>query len=187
MAIATMTIQKSTKQVIKESQSGNELAFKELIDNHQQFAFSLAIKILLNNDLATEAVQESFIKVWKKIGLFNFKNKFTTWLYRIVVNTCYDILKAEKRRVRAHEGYIREHEISSVDNYENCDLIQKIRFLSRNLPKKQRIVFILCDLQGLTLEEAGEVLNCKKGIIKSNLFYARKNIQQKLGGLSHDL
>ena len=73
-----------------------------------------------------------------------------------------------------------ENESSSTENsIGNRELAKQIRQLSKGLPEKQRIIFILNDLQGLSLDEASEVLNMPKGQVKSNLYYARKSIKEK--------
>ncbi len=165
-------------ELIKSCIKGDVHAFSELVEKLQTYAYSLAFRILLNDEDAKDAVQDSFIKVWRNLGSYNSKYLFTTWMYRIVVNTCIDRLKEVKKRSEVY--FENENESSSTENsIGNRELAKQIRQLSKGLPEKQRIIFILNDLQGLSLDEASEVLNMPKGQVKSNLYYARKSIKEK--------
>lgn len=161
---------------------GDVHAFRELVEMLQMYAYTLAFRILLNDEDAKDAVQDSFIKVWKNLSSYNGKYLFTTWMYRIVVNTCLDKLKEVKKRLEADIDNANETN-SYEDPNANRELAKLIRQLSKGLPEKQRIIFVLNDLQGLSLDEASEVLSMPKGQVKSNLYYARKSIREELAKL----
>lgn len=183
-------IQQPKAELIESCIKGDVHAFRELVEMLQMYAYALAFRILLNNEDAKDAVQDSFIRVWKNLGSYNGKYLFTTWMYRIVVNTCLDRLKEIKKR---SEVYLEstDESSSSEESIINRELAKQIRQLSKGLPEKQRIIFILNDLQGLSLDEASEVLNMPKGQVKSNLYYARKSVKEKLAKLqqrrSHEI
>lgn len=179
MSIGESKIPQPNAGLIESCIKGDVHAFRELVEKVQKYAFTLAFRILLNDEEAKDAVQDSFIKIWKNLASYNSKYLFTTWMYRIVVNTCIDRLKEAKKQ---SEVYSEKNDDSNSieDSIVNRELARQIRLLSKGLPEKQRIVFVLIDLQGLTLEEASEVLNMPKGQVKSNLYYARKSIKEKL-------
>lgn len=165
--------------LIESCIKGDVHAFRTLVEKLQSYAYTLAFRILLNEEEAKDAVQDSFIKVWKNLGSYNGKYLFTTWMYRIVVNTCIDRLKEIKKHSEIYSDSISESR-NAEESIINRELAKQIRGLSKELPQKQRIIFILNDLQGLSLDEASEVLNMPKGLVKSNLYYARKSIKEKL-------
>jgi len=165
--------------LIESCIKGDVHAFRVLVERLQTYAYTLAFRILLNEEEAKDAIQDSFIKVWKNLGSYNGKYLFTTWMYRIVVNTCIDRLKEIKKHSEIYSDSISESS-NAEDSIINRELAKQIRQLSKELPQKQRIIFILYDLQGLSLDEASEVLKMSKGLVKSNLYYARKSIKEKL-------
>ncbi len=84
--------------IIEKVKNGNKEAFGILVEKHQQYAFTLAFRIVCNEDDARDVVQDSFVKMWKNIKLYNSKNKFTTWMYSIVTNTAIDMLRSIRKR-----------------------------------------------------------------------------------------
>lgn len=166
-------------ELIESCKKGDVHAFRELVEMLQTYAYTLAFRILLNEEEAKDAVQDSFIKIWKNIVGYNGKYLFTTWMYRIVINTCIDKLKEFKKLSEIYTDDLGDSE-SHEDSMVNRELAKQIRQLSKGLPEKQRIIFILIDLQGLSLDEASEMLKMTKGLAKSNLYYARKSIKEKL-------
>lgn len=172
--------------VLQRCKNGNTLAFREIVRKYERYAYILAFRNLLNEDDAKDVVQESFIRVWKHIKLFDNRIKFTTWLYRIVVNLCYDNLKAKKRKEKVMTKNMEYLEVL-CDSENNPDknigdrqLAEIIESLAEYLSFKQRVVFILRDLQEFSIEEVSAILNMSKNSVKTNLVYARKNIRQKL-------
>jgi RNA polymerase sigma-70 factor, ECF subfamily len=175
--------------IVKKVQSGNKRAFGMLVDELQQFAFSLAFRILCDEEEAKDAVQESFIKIWKNIGKFDPSRKFTTWMYTIVTRCSLDRLKSIKRKNQIRiEDVV--HEIDTLLNgdysqqIDNFEMGQLIRFLADGLPEKQKLVFILRDLQGLDSLEVRVILDESETFVKSNLYHARQAIKEKLNKIT---
>jgi len=175
------------EQVITRSKQGDVWAFRQLVEAHQQYAFSLAFRILCDADDARDIVQEAFIRVWKHIQSYSPEAKFTTWLYKIVVNLSYDRLKGEGRRRRlfmrmpSAAEYSHHDEGVAVDaDMINRDLADKIKTIAQGLPFKQRMVFVLRDLQDLTVQEVAGILEMSHESVKTNLCYARRYIRLRL-------
>ncbi len=159
-------------------------AFSELVNKYRKYAYVLAFRILVNEDDSKDAVQETFIRIWKHIGKYNFQVKFTTWLYKIVVNICYDKLRDKKRK---QQYELQEWELDSLidKNYldkslESDEFLKILKTISNELPDKQRIVFVLRDLEEMNIEQVSEILNMPVHSVKTNLVYARKKIRVKL-------
>ena len=174
------------EEIINRSIVKDPTAFKKLVEMYQQFAYNIAYKILLNEDDAKDAVQETFIKIWNHIKNYRKEIRFTTWLYKIVVNLCYDKLKAKKRRnhiemdMAEKLGYsITERTALGDPQFEIIDLKKRIRVLSKRLTLKQRMVFVLRDTLNLSVKEVCEFLKMTEGSVKTNLYLARMSIREQ--------
>ena len=172
--------------LIKSVKEGDKQAFGTLIDSCRQFVYGISLKMTGNSYDAHDAAQDSFIKVWEKIDSYNSHFKFTTWLYRIVINTCLDKLR---QRSRDHQIFKQAGGIENIGEsimaepcaeFEEKQFTEFIRAVSGKLSCKQHSVFVLHDLEDLDQEEISNILGMKKGSVKSNLYYARKAIRQLL-------
>ena len=158
------------------------LMFRELVTRSSPYAFSLAFRILNDEELSKDAVQESMIKVWKKLGSFDSRNNYKTWLYRIVVHTCLDYLRKNKRNPEMKTGdrgweLIKNRMGSDMTaDMENTEMALVIQSLTEKLSPAQKAVFVMSDLMGLDHDEISYILGMGKNSIKSNLFHARKSI-----------
>ncbi len=172
--------------ILNASRKGDSAAFRKLVEYFQPYVFSLALRFLCNEEDAKDVTQESFVRVWKHVKKYNSKSKFTTWLYKIVSNLCFDRLKTNARRqnVFSQSALSMIQEKTDDSNLEqdtvNSELIETIKNLARELTPRQRMVFVLSELQELDIEEIAKILSISTGSAKSNLYYARKNIREKL-------
>lgn len=178
-------MQSHIKGIIEQVKEGNKTAFKYLVEEYQKYAFNLAFRILCNEEDAKDVVQESFIKIWKNIKRFNTGLKFTTWMYKIVINTAIDKQKSLRvsKTVQLDEitNSILAIERDGPDARLNNDQLGKvIEQITSVLPEKQRLVFILRDLQSMDSPEVENVLDLTETSVKSNLYYARQVVRQKL-------
>ena len=183
-------IQQDTDILIRCKQ-GDVAAFSILVDKHKNYAYTLAFRLLCNEDDARDAVQESFIRVWRHISKYNFRAKFTTWLYRIVTNICLDKIKARSRAKNILPYSIDDlsnKQFQSDENMEKSmtikDFTHIVSQLVEELNEKQRIVFTLRDLQDLSIEDVASITRMSKNSVKSNLYYARQNIRKKLENMN---
>lgn len=174
-----------TTEIIQACITRDQNAFRMLVDNYADFAFSVAFRIMNDEDESKDIVQESFISVWNKIEGFNPRNNFSNWLYRIIVNRCYDALRKKKRNPLVHPDD-NNWNIPGVFSDSNADtrldneeIGKMIRRLTNQLSRKQKIVFVLSELEGLSREDISEITGMTRTSIKSNLFHAR----QKMGKL----
>jgi len=176
--------QPTVAELIHRSRLNDLEAFRLLVERHQSFVYSIAFRLLCDEENAKDAAQETFIRVWKNIGLFKEEMRFSTWLYKITTNLCYDHIKSEKRR-NNHEVSTMEKSVlvnlASDENIEtsliNSELAAAIRILTRQLTPKQQLVFTLRELEGLEVEEISEITGLSPDKIKSNLYCARQTIR----------
>ena len=181
-------MQWDTEKIILQIQKGDNNAFKILLEKYQHYAFKLAFRIVCNDEDAKDVVQESFIKIWKNMKTYKREIKFTTWMYKIITNTAIDKLRVIKRNNHVNIKDVsqlldlmsNEHPDIQFDNLETGQLI---RTISESLPEKQKLVFILRDLQGMGSKDVEEVLDMNETSVKSNLYFARKAVREKLNKL----
>ena len=174
-------------ELFQRSRNGDTEAFRRIVESHQSYAFAIAFRFLGNEADAEDIVQESFINVWKHLAEYDPQKKFTTWLYRIVANRCLDAIKSRNRR---RERIYSDPEQSRPDFgqpaedpdkiHDDRERLGMVNALVRELPEKQRLVFILRDLQDMTIEETSKIMNMSKASVKSNLFHARKFLRERI-------
>lgn len=170
--------------LIQLVKAGDKQSFGRLIDGCSNYVYGISLKILGDADDAHDASQECFIKIWQKINTYQSHFKFTTWLYKIVVNTCLDKLRNRKRDSAIFQN-VDDHRslTTSIEpkmEFEEKEFIVYIRMISEQLSARQHSVFVLHDLEELDQEEIAKILNISKGSVKSNLYHARKAIRQTL-------
>jgi len=173
------------QEIIERVKKGDQAAFRKIVEEYRQQAFSMAFRITCDEEEARDVVQESFIKVWQKIGTYDMTQKFSTWLYKIVANSAIDRM----RQIKRHNLVNLEKVINTIDQInlentqmevENKETARLIRWLAEGLPEKQQMVFILRDLQGVDSSEVQQILNMSETKVKSNLYHARISIREKL-------
>ncbi|MCG8309367.1 MAG: RNA polymerase sigma factor [Cytophagales bacterium] len=171
-------------QLIQSVKKGDKQAFGRLIDCCSPYVYAVALKLIGDADDANDASQECFIKVWGKMNTYKSHYKFSTWLYKIIANTCLDKLRKRRRENQIFEQRdpdIHEPTQNNVEvEFEEKQFVDFVRTISGGLSPKQHAVFVLHDLEELSQEEISKILGMPKGRIKSNLYYARKSIRQIL-------
>ena len=172
-------------EIIIEAKKGNLAAFRLLVENHQTFVYRVAFRLLSNKEEAEDAVQECFIRVWKNLKRFNVNKKLTTWLYCIITNLCYDRLRRAQRRNKGLSYHSTDLSLLEDNNnpekiFNNKHLLGIIKKLVYTLPPKQKIVFILRDLEDRDINNVADILNLSHKSVKSNLYFARKQLRTKL-------
>lgn len=176
------------KIIVTRCRAGDSSAFREIMEMHYKYTYAVAFNILRSETETKDIVQESFVRVWKNISSYEPEKKFTTWLYRIVVNLCYDRLKVKSRRREqasdlsqlADGGEIFVQQSAERD-LEIKDIGEKIIEMSQTLPPKQKLVFSLRDLNDFSLEEISQTTGMSMSSVKANLSYARRYLRRKIG------
>ena len=152
------------ENIISRCQAGDKEAFRSLVERCQGMVFSVALKMLADEEEAKDAVQETFLRVWLNIGKYNPRyhsesggsdssKRFTTWLYAIVSRLCLDRLKSRARIVAMPEDESVLRRYASADGQhelENREWAAIVRLLAEGLSPKQRLVFTLSQLEGLS-------------------------------------
>ena len=176
--------------IITRCQRGDKDAFRWVVQTYQRMIFSLALKMLCDEEEAKDMVQESFIRVWQNIRDYDSRRTFSTWIYAIASHLCLDRLKRANRIVAMpdDERVVRRYasESDSQRTLENREWVAMVRTMAEGLSDKQRLVFTLCQLEGLSSEEAQEITGLDARQVKSNLYVARQTIRKRLIALGYD-
>jgi RNA polymerase sigma-70 factor (ECF subfamily) len=168
----------------------DEKAFFELIERYEKKAYGIAFGILRRSEDAKDAAQEAFVKVWQKIHDFDQRSRFSTWFYRIVVNTSLDKTRkwSWNRTVPLQRpGEEKEIDIkaegkeySPTDALLNKELGEKIRQALDILPLQQKAVFTLRHQEGMSTKQVSEIMNISEGAVKAHLSRAVNKLKQVL-------
>ena len=177
------TVSIPDETLVRQARRGSQDAFAALVARHQRYVYNLAYRLLRDTREAEDLTQEAFLSAWRGLHGFRGEAKFTTWLYRIVTNLCYDRIKTNKRRSRLMQREIDPESVAGSCDLEkemdNTELAEIILYLSEALSPKQHTVFVLRDLHGLNINEVIKITGLSKAAVKSNLFHARACIRNK--------
>ena len=178
--------------LIAAAQRGDLPAFNQLILHYQSLAYNVAYRVLGDTDLAADATQDGFVKAFQKLSQYR-GGSFKAWLLRIITNTCYDMLRARKRRPTVslegdeEEDADTERDGRLVDTSERPDayvvrqeLARALQACIEELPADQRITLVLADVEGLDYLEIAQATGAALGTVKSRLSRARAKMRDML-------
>ena len=171
-------------ELIQRYLAGDIDAFNELMAAHEDRVFGICLRMLQDREAALDATQDTFLTVFRKADRYRAQAAFSTWLYRVAVNTCYDHLRRRKRK-RA-DSLPETHDPSdpaTEDLYEAVEVRPAIEAALSELSPEFRAAVVLVDLQGMSLDQASDTLAVPTGTVKSRLFRARRQLSQSLGNL----
>lgn len=177
------------RDLIIRAREGDQEAFRELVDAYRTRVASIAYGLVNNYEDARDISQEVFIKVYRSLARFDINKKFFTWLYRLTVNASIDFLRANKKRAH-HESINAEDSFTQYPDlrpekdvallFEKTEQREIFYRIVQTLNPRQKMAFILCDLQGLPSAEAAEILDCPQVTLRWYLHEARKKIRQNV-------
>ncbi|MDX1690571.1 MAG: sigma-70 family RNA polymerase sigma factor [Acidimicrobiia bacterium] len=170
--------------LIERYLAGDVEAFNELMAAHEDRVFSICLRILRDREAALDATQETFVSVFRKADRFAGRSAFSTWLYRVAVNTCYDLARKQKRR---RTDQLPEHrdppDESVADDLSAVEMREEITEALAALPAEFRAAVVLSDVEGLALADVAEALGVPVGTVKSRVFRGRRILSEVLGNL----
>lgn len=176
--------------LVRRVRGGDTAAFERLVELCAPRVYNLAYRMVNNPDDAQDIAQEAFLRVYQALPSFKGDAAFSTWLYRIVVNACYDELKRRGRRpapfseLETDDGTPAVEAITSGESAEDLLLgrerQQVVQAAIRALPEPFRLVLVLYDVQGVSYQEIADMLRTNIGTVKSRLNRARTQLREKL-------
>lgn len=200
-AVKKQTMEDEDFDLIRDFLDGNHGAFDRLVLKYQHAVYHLCFRMLESREDADDCAQEAFVKVYKALKHFKFEAKFSTWLYRITVNTCKNKLSSAEYRRRAQQMTIEKYSPDDGEHFNRLTIeladernapektfeakmtretiLQAIRSLSND----HKILIVLADLEGYSYEVMTQITGLGMGTLKSRLARARQQLRKKLEGV----
>jgi RNA polymerase sigma-70 factor (ECF subfamily) len=184
----------SEAALVRRAQSGDEIAFREIVERHQNKVFSIIYGIVRNRNDAEDIAQQVFTKVYFSIRGFDLRSSLLTWIYKITVNECYDYLRKQKVRRLVYESDMSEDEARRIENAEASGTLSRpvdedlerrdyIFKLLMKVPEEDRMLLIQKEVEGRTVEELSAATGLNENTIKVKLFRARQKLVKAAGRL----
>ena len=172
--------------LLEKARQGDRAAFKAIVSLYQQKVFLLAYSVLRNREDALEIVQETFLRVYLKLGSYDKERSFQAWLLRIAKNLCIDYYRKNysQRSELESARSVEEMNIAAADgsgNPASSDLRQVLSRSLERLADRQRLIFVMKQYNGLQYQEIAQVLKISVGTAKSLHFKAVQNLRRLLG------
>lgn len=177
------------EQLARKASGGDMKSFDELVLRYHKKVMNTAYGMLSDYHDACDAAQEVFLRVYKSLSSFRENAAFSTWLYRITVNVCSDILRKRKKHMAVSLDKTDDdgaaHDIPDTgDTPDECaeknELQKAVRAAVAELPDEYRTVLTLYEFEGVPYEQISEVLKCPIGTVKSRINRAKKQLRKKL-------
>ncbi len=186
-----MIDQEEVQILIQRSQCQDTVAFAQLVSSYQMLVYRVAFRMLCDEEEAKDVVQDTFVKVWLSLKSYNPSFRFSTWVYKITCNICYDRLRAKQKAGFNRELTDSDLHIASEEDIEsevaNKELGELILRFTNELTPKQKLVFVLREIEGREISEIELITGLSPEKIKSNLYLARKHIREKINKINANL
>lgn len=174
-----MNPEQTDEELLRRSTSGDGDAFAALMARHEDRIFGLALRITGDRSDALDATQDAFITVFRKARSFRGEAAFSTWLYRIAINACNDILRKRKRYVLVEDASIGRRPAGADMSERAGDRIDVRRALAMLTPEYRDAV-ALHDLAGLPYEDVARITGTQLGTVKSRISRGRRRLAELL-------
>jgi RNA polymerase sigma-70 factor, ECF subfamily len=173
--------------LVRRAQSGEEAAFREIVEKYQSKVFSIIHGIVRQRNDVEDIAQQVFAKVYVSIKNFDFRSSLITWIYKITVNECFDYLRKKKVRKLVYESDMSEDEVRRVENADpaidrqpaaDLNLARRdyvLKLLSR-VSEEERMLLMLKEVEGYSVEELASQTGMNENTIKVKLFRARQKL-----------
>jgi RNA polymerase sigma-70 factor (ECF subfamily) len=175
------------RELVRRAQAEDKEAFEELVRRHQHRVFAVAGGILRKREDVEDIAQQAFVKAYFSLKRFDQRAAFSTWLYKITVNECWDMLRKKKVRPLVFESDLSEEQARQViasgekvntgpDASERLVARQEVETLLDVLDERDRLMLILKEVEGFSIEEIAVILGLNANTVKVRLFRARRRI-----------
>jgi RNA polymerase sigma-70 factor, ECF subfamily len=178
-----MVLEETEKELIEGCQRGDPEAFRALFDRHKDTVYSIALRYSGDTAIAQDIAQDTFLKLFSAVGSFRGDSNFESWLYRMVVNSCFDQKRKSRRLIPLLDevlSVLRTPDVNALDEVLRSEMSTHVRSVVEGLVPDQRIVVILRYTEGLSYDEIGAIMGCPSGTIASRLNRAHKVLERRL-------
>jgi RNA polymerase sigma-70 factor, ECF subfamily len=175
------------RQLVRQAQNGEKAAFETLVHRHQHRVFAVARGILKRQEDVEDVAQQVFVKAYFSLQRFDQRAAFSTWLYKITVNECWDLLRKRKARPLVYESDFSEEQSRQYssseretskgpDTGDRMAMRERLETMLGQLDPRDRAMLILKEVQGFSVEEIAESMGLNSNTVKVRLFRARRRI-----------
>src|SRR5271170_321967 len=175
------------RELVGRAQKDDKAAFEELVKRHQSRVFAVAGGILRNREDVEDIAQQVFLKAYFSLKRFDQRAAFSTWLYKITVNECWDLLRKRKVRPLVYEsdlseeqarqyGAPEERSVPAPDVSDKLVAREQVEKLLECLDERDKMMLVLKEVEGFAVEEIAEILDINANTVKVRLFRARRRI-----------
>ncbi len=190
--VTPVVVEENDLVLVQRAQRGDMAAYDDLIRRYQERVYATVYHMTSNHEDANDLAQETFIKGYQALQSFKGDSSFYTWVYRIAVNKTINFLKQRKNRTHMSLNDLDVHAENDPDlvslisdktprrDAALAELQEKLNAAMMKLSEVHRLVVTLHDVQGLSHEEIGKVMDSNVGTVRSRLFYARQQLQGHL-------
>lgn len=182
------------RELVDLAVGGDYAAFEEIVTRYEDKAYRLAWSLVKDDDLAADVVQDAFLNVYRKLDSFKGDSRFSSWIYRVIVNAGLMKLRKKKRQSEValdalgptflddghHATTVSQWSVRGDEAALNKELREQIVAAVDELEPKYQTVFLLKEVEGLSLEEIGEVMELSVPAVKSRLHRARLFLRASL-------
>ena len=175
------------QKLIQRASGGDPSAFNRLMAQHEKKMYAVALRMFNNREDAQDCLQEAMLRVYRSIGGFKGQSSFSTWLYRITMNTCLDELRRKKNKQSTsldnlvEQGWSPSDEGNTPEKHAvRTELRRELSQAIQELPEDMRSAVVLRDIQGFAYDEIADALGVNVGTIKSRISRAREKLRGKL-------
>ncbi len=181
--VKTQQMQLDDAAAVAAARSGDQDAFRVLVDRHSRSLYRLAFRMTGKAEDAEDVVQETFIRAYRQLSRFEARANVSTWLYRIAFNCAVDFLRSRPRRESATEDDALERMAPSATGPSMDDLVyagqigERMQAALGGLSEKERAAFLMRHYHGCSIEEIGSTLGMKTNATKHSIFRAVKKMR----------
>lgn len=175
------------QQLINQAKSGNMQAFQQLVESYSRKLYAAAYRILNDQGMAEDCVQEVFVKIYQKIGSFDERSKFSTWLYAVTVNTAIDIQRKVAKHLNSHAGEAPDFDQMSAEplntpenEHWQRNISEQTQRALMQLGEDMRIAFLLRHHEERSIEEISQILELNPNTVKNRIFRAVSRLREIL-------
>ncbi len=181
--IRIMVLEGTDRELIDACRRGEAEAFRALFERHKDKVYSIALRYSGDAAVAQDIAQETFLKLYVGLGSFRGEADFSSWLYRLVVNSCFD----QKRKVRRLTPLLDEALAllqapaeDALDELMRAELSGHLRDVLADLPDDQRMLLVLRYTQALSYDEIAEIMGASAGTVASRLNRIHRMLERRL-------
>ncbi len=180
-------MQRDDDRLVDLAIDGDQRAFEILMEKHESKMYAVALRMCKNREDAQDCLQDAMLRIYKALPTFKGQSSFSTWAYRITMNTCLDDLRRKKVRQASSLDQMLEVGWAPVDenntaerHLENSELKRNLSRAIQTLPEEMRAAVVLRDVQGFSYEEIANMLSTNVGTVKSRISRGREKLREIL-------